>query len=71
MGFVEDDLPKECLTKEKLTLLLDIFFSRYEHILVPDSYATGGSEAIREHFAKTLAADGFCSVDIKSCAHGT
>jgi hypothetical protein len=48
------------------------FFSRYKHILVPDSYATGGSEAIREHFAKTLAADGFCSVDdIKSCAHGT
>jgi len=25
MGFVEDDLPKECLTKEELTLLLDVF----------------------------------------------
>ena len=24
-GFVEDDLPKECLTKEELTLLLDVF----------------------------------------------
>ena len=64
-GFVEDDLPKECLTEDELTLLLDVSLA-YEHILLHDSYATGGSEATREHFAKTLAADQFCSVDINS-----
>ena len=31
-GFVEDDLPKECLTKEGLTLA-------YKNILLPDTYA--------------------------------
>jgi hypothetical protein len=64
-GFVEDDLPKECLTKEELTLLLDVSLA-YEKILLPDTYATGGSEATREHFAKTVAANKFCSVDIKA-----
>ena len=64
-GFVEDDLPKECLTKEELTLLLDVSLA-YEKILLPDTYASGGSEATREHFGKTLAADKFCSVDIQA-----
>jgi hypothetical protein len=64
-GFVEDDLPKECLTKKELTLLLDVSLA-YEKILLPDTYASGGSEATREHFGKTLAADKFCSVDIQA-----
>jgi hypothetical protein len=63
-GFVEDDLPKECLTEEELSLLLDVSLA-YEKILLPDTYATGGSEATREHFAKTVTANKFCSVDIK------
>ena len=53
------------MTEDELTLLLDVSLA-YEHILLHDSYATGGSEATREHFAKTLAADQFCSVDINS-----
>jgi hypothetical protein len=64
-GFVEDDLPKECLMEEELTLLLDVSLA-YEKILLPDTYASGGSEATREHFAKTLAVDGFCSVDMQA-----
>jgi hypothetical protein len=64
-GLVEDDLPKECLTEEELTLLLDVSLA-YETILLPDSYASGGREATREHFARTLAAGQFCSVDINA-----
>ena len=64
-GFLEDDLPKECLTEEELTLLLDVSLA-YENILLPDSYATGGRDATKEHFAKTLAAAKFCSVDTKA-----
>ena len=64
-GFVEDDLPKECLTEEELTLLLDVSLA-YENILLPDTYATGGNDATREHFAQTLAANKFCSVDTKA-----
>jgi len=63
-GFFEDDLPKECLTEEELTLLLDLSLA-FENILLPDSYATGGRDATKEHFAKSLAAAKFCSVDTK------
>ena len=63
-GLVEDDLPKECLTKSEQTLLLNVSLA-YEKILLPDSYASGGEEATRKHFAKTLANDNLCSVDLE------
>lgn len=61
--FLEDDLPKEYLTEEELTLLPAVSLV-YENILLPDSY--GGGDATREHFAKSLAVDKFCAVDINA-----
>ena len=63
-GLVEDDLPKECLTKSEQTLFLNVSLA-YEKILRTDLYNSGGKEAAMEHFAKTLAKDEFCSVDLE------
>ena len=63
-GLVEDDLPKECLTKSEQTLFLNVSLA-YEKILRTDLYNSGGKEAAMEHFAKTLAKDDFCSVDLE------
>jgi hypothetical protein len=46
-------------------LLLNVSLA-YENILLPDSYASGGREATWDHFARTLAAGQFCSVDINA-----
>jgi len=62
-GMNEDDLPKECLSKSEQTLLLNVSLA-YENILLPDSYTSGGEEAIRQHFGMMLAKDKFCSVDL-------
>ena len=62
-GLKEEDLPKECLTNSEHSLLLSVSLA-YEKILLPDSYASGGEEATRQHFAKTLANDKLCSVDL-------
>ena len=63
-GFVEGDLPKECLTKSEQDLLLNVSLA-YEKVLLPESYGNGGEEATREHFARMLAGDKFCSVDLE------
>lgn len=63
-GFVEGDLPKECLTKSEQDLLLNVSLA-YEKLLLPESYGNGGEEATREHFARTLGGDKFCSVDLE------
>jgi len=63
-GLVEDDLPKECLSKSEQALLLNVSLA-YEKILLPESYASGGEEATRKHFARALAGDKFCSVDLE------
>jgi hypothetical protein len=64
-GLSEDDLPKECLTDSEQTLLLNVSLA-YEKILQPGSYAEGGEYAMRLDFAKKLANDNFCSVDLDS-----
>jgi len=58
-GLKEEDLPKECIS----TSLLNVSLA-YEKILLPESYASGGEEATRQHFSKTQAKDTFCSVDL-------
>ena len=63
-GLFEHGLPKECLTDTELTLLLNVSLA-YEKILLPKSYASGGEQAAREHFAKTLKKGKFCSVDLE------
>jgi len=61
-GLLEDDLPKECLSNREQYLLLNVSLA-YEKILLPESYASGGEEATRKHFASALAEDKFCSID--------
>ena len=61
---LSDDLPKECLSKSEQALLLNVSLA-YEKILLPESYASGGEETTRKHFARALAGDKFCSVDVK------
>ena len=62
-GMKEEDLPKECLTNSEQARLLNVSLA-YEKVLLPESYASGGEEEMRQHFAETLANDKFCSVDI-------
>ena len=63
-GFVEDDLPKECLTKSEEASLLNVSLA-YEKILLPESYASGGEDATKRHFFSALASGKFCSVDLE------
>jgi hypothetical protein len=63
-GLVEDDLPKECLTKSEQTLFLNVSLA-YEKILRTDLYNSGGKEATRHHFVKMHINDDFCSVDLE------
>lgn len=62
-GYSETDLPSECLTQSEQELLLNVSLA-YEKILLPESFASGGEEATRAHFAKTSAEGKLCSVDL-------
>jgi len=62
-GMKEEDLPKECVTNSEQARLLNVSLA-YEKVLLPESYASGGEEEMRQHFTETLAKDKFCSVDI-------
>jgi len=61
-GLVEDDLPKECLSKSEQQKLLRVSLA-YEKILLPETYEAGEVET-KEHFAKLSTKNRFCSVDL-------
>lgn len=62
-GLVEDDLPKECLSKSEQGKLLGVSLA-YEKILLPETFESGGEVETQGHFSKLLMKNSFCSVDL-------
>jgi len=63
-GLSEDDLPTECLSQAEMGILLKVSME-YERMLLPQHHSLGGEEEMRERFAKLIASDTFCSVDLE------